>query len=98
MKDMTLWGEGAIPAYLACYWFAKTQDATVGPDMLLAKLTMSLIAFNQPDSRVALHSPYYTPEQIFESTLESQGGSEDDSFDGNSYYAYPLFCILVEFP
>jgi hypothetical protein len=93
--NMLLWGEGAIPQFLAYYWFAKVHDATQKSDMLLANLIAAICARNHPESKHPLADPYLDAE----AALRLTASDDDDTikcFAGTSYTVEGLLHLLAK--
>jgi hypothetical protein len=96
---MELWGEGALPSFLAYLWYRRRTDATVTSDFLLAHLLERLLAAKR-DPRTAPPSPYFSFEDILRHQLRPLGIAADDaltheSSDQTSFFAESLFRLLV---
>lgn len=68
-RHLLLWGEAAIPQFLAFHWYWKTQDGGREPDDLLAHLIKGIADVNDPRGNRGLATPYYTEEDVLPRTL-----------------------------
>ena len=60
LKDMRIWGEGAIPLFIAVFFALRSIDATRGPNALLFLLVDAICMGNDPEQDdTFLASPYY---------------------------------------
>jgi hypothetical protein len=99
-KEMELWGEGAVPQFLASYWFARASSADVAPDGLLIQLVTAVTNIvKQGDKAATLSSPYYSFEEVRRHQLAVATGApdpwKDDSPRAASFFAESLFHLLV---
>lgn len=98
--NLDLWGEGAIPCFLALLFFLRRVDSTIKPDYELAELLKTVVTVNQWGSDLALPNPYYGFEEVgrmrhgFQPTNETSNLSED-TFAGSSYTAELLLHLLA---
>lgn len=95
-----VWGEAAIPSYLALLYFLRRTDATKRPDIELCNLMDFVVNRNQPNSNVALADPYYDFEEIARHAYhlpisEKSSGLLDDSFSGGSFTAELLLHLVA---
>lgn len=99
-KYFDLWGEGAIPCFLAFLLFLRRADATMRPDHELAALFQIVVAANQKDSKRPLPDPYYTFEVVGRSrfglqTSEESSNLREETFTGSSFTAELLLHLLA---
>ena len=93
--QMDLWGEAAIPQFLAYFWYFLKIDAVKEPEDLIRCLVSSICERNGPTGGGSLASPYYEVEDILPHFL---GVSEEplmDSFKGESYALEGLVHLYV---
>ena len=93
--QLELWGEAAIPQFLAVFWYWRKIDATRVPEDFLYCLISTICRQNGPNSDSSLASPYYEAEDVLPHIL---GVSEEplrDSFSGASYALEGLVHLYV---
>lgn len=61
--DMTIWGEGAIPAFLALYWYRYATRADTEPVQILRTVLDGVV---RAAARSGLPPPYYGPVEVGE--------------------------------
>ena len=96
---LELWGEVAVPQFLAFFWYFRKIDATPEPDVLLRCLISSICKLNHPNSKVFLANPYYEAEDIlphlFTPILGPAADPLEETFIGNSYALEGLVHLFV---
>ena len=97
---LELWGEAAIPQFLAFFWYFRKIDATPEPDFrILYRLISSIGKLNHPNTKVFLVNPYYEAEDILPHRLAPVLGSVEDPlediFTGKSYALEGLVHLFV---
>lgn len=86
-KDkLWLWGEHAIPQFLAWNFFRKTYDATPSTDFMYATLIKAICRKNRPGSDDALANAYYDAETILPHEFGLARKPLNDSFSGKSHF------------
>ncbi|CEP66434.1 Uncharacterized [Moorella glycerini] len=95
--QMVVWGEGAVPQFLAYYWFLKEIDASPNSDFMLMGL-LKLIATQNGKQGPSLADPYQNAEDAL---LEALGFSEKEGKDstepsGVSYMAKGLLHLVAK--
>jgi hypothetical protein len=83
--ELLLWGEAAMPQFLATFWFFRQITATAEPDRLLASLIANVLAANDVEDSVGLPDPYHKLEEVI---ARQQGILKDpypENFKGRSY-------------
>jgi hypothetical protein len=98
--EMELWGEGAVPQFLASYWFARASSADMAPEALLVQLMTAVTTIvKRGDNTATLPSPYYSFEEVRRHQLAIATGAQDpwqdDSPRAASFFAEALFHLLV---
>ena len=63
-QKLELWGEAAIPQFLAFFWYFQKIDATQKPVALLHRLISTICELNHPRGQAPLASPYYEAEEL----------------------------------
>ena len=94
-NQVYLYGEAAIPQFLAFLWYLRKINATKKPDDLLAGLISSICKRNGPRGRRPYASPYYGPEAILPHILGVAEEPLMDSFRGESYALEGLVHLYV---
>lgn len=92
---LDLWGEAAIPQFLALFWYMCKIDASKEPELFLHSLIASICKKNGSTGDDPLASPYYAAEDILP---HIHGFAEEplmDSFNGLSYSLEGLVHIYV---
>ena len=96
---LKLWGEAAIPQFLAFFWYFRKIDATPEPIYLLWDLIALTCKLNHPRSEKFLANPYYEAEEILPHLLAPILGPPADpleeTFIGNSYALEGLVHLFV---
>lgn len=96
---LELWGEAAIPQFLAFFWYFRKITGTMEPDVLLSHLISAICQHNGPNSRTFLANPYYEAEDILPHLLAPILGSGEDPLDetfiGRSYALEGLVHLFV---
>ena len=97
--QLDLWGEAAIPQWLAFLWYFRKITGTMEPDVLLSHLISAICQHNGPNSRTFLANPYYEAEDILPHLLAPILGSAEDPLDetfiGRSYALEGLVHLFV---
>ena len=98
--QLELWGEAAIPQFLAFFWYFRKIDATPEPDFrILYSLISSICKINHPNTEVFLANPYYEAEETLPHLLAPVLGSIEDPledvFTGKSYALEGLVHLFV---
>ena len=96
---LELWGEAAMPQFLAFFWYFRKINATMGPNIFLCRLISEICRRNGPNSRTFLAHPYYEADDILPHLLAPILGPGQDSleetFIGNSYTLEGLVHLFV---
>ena len=94
-SQLDLWGEAAIPQWLASLWYFRQIDATREQDDFLGNLISAICELNGPKGGRPLASPYYGPEDILPHILGVAEEPLMDSFRGESYALEGLIHLYV---
>ena len=98
-SQLDLWGEAAIPQFLAFFWHYRKITGTIEPDVLLSNLISEICQRNGPNSKTFLANPYYEAEDILPHLLAPILGSSEDPLDetfiGRSYALEGLVHLFV---
>ena len=96
---LELWGEAAIPQFLAFLWYFRKINATMGPTISLYHLISAICQRNGPNSRTFLANPYYEADDILPHILAPILGPGEDpleeTFTGSSYALEGLVHLFV---
>ena len=96
-----LWGEGAVPQFLAHYWFiSKVDPSWESEKKHLTGLLASLVFLNLNEAHQEFPTPYFTFEDSMRHRLAPllRSGSdplEDETTQGTSYFAEGVLHLLV---
>ena len=98
--EMELWGEGAVPQFLALHWYQAAANASISSDLLLRDVLRATVAIQKDGTEsFTLPSPYYSIEDVRRHQLARATGAPDpfehDSRRAASSFAEPLFHLLV---
>lgn len=93
--QLELWGEVAIPQFLAVFWYWRKIDGTRIPDDFLSSLISTICGQNGPKADDPLASPYYEAEEILPHILGVAEEPLRDSFRGESYAIEGLVHLYV---
>ena len=98
-NQLVLWGEAAIPQFLAFFWYFRKINATPKPDFLLKSLISSICKLNHPRSEEFLANSYYEAEDILPRLLAPILGPGEEpleeTFIGHSYALEGLVHLFV---
>lgn len=93
---LKLWGEAAIPQFLAFFWYFRKIDATPEPDFrILYGLISSICQLNHPTGETFLANPYYEAEEILPYIWGLTEEPLMETFTGNSYALEGLVHLYV---
>ena len=96
---LELWGEAAIPQFLAFLWYFRKINATMGPTISLYHLISEICYRNGPNSRTFLANPYYEAEDILPHLFAPILGPGEDpleeTFIGSSYALEGLVHLFI---
>jgi hypothetical protein len=92
---LDLWGEAAIPQFLAFLWYSRKISATSDPDDVLRHLISEICEQNEPKGDGLLASPYYEADDILPEMLGVAEEPLMDSFSGQSYTLEGLIHLYV---
>ena len=93
--QLDLWGEAAIPQWLAFLWYFRKINGTKEPDDVLDSLISAICGLNGPKGRRPLANPYYEAEDILPHILGVAEEPLMDSFRGQSYALEGLVHLFV---
>ncbi len=98
-RQLDLWGEAAIPQFLAFFWYYRKIDGSMKPDGLIRQLITSICKLNRPGNETFLANPYYEAEDILPYLLAHilipPPEPLRDSFEGQSYALEGLVHMFV---
>jgi len=92
---LELWGEAAIPQFLAFLWYFRKINATRQSDDFLCFLISSICKRNGPKGKGSLASPYYEAEDILPHIFGITDEPLMDTFKGESYVLEGLVHLYV---
>ncbi len=95
LREMSLWGEGAVSSYVAAYWYLRTVDSTPAPEQIIMSVLDAVITSNKPGSKCPLASPYYSGESVVLSQLGLADGKISENFEGSAYTPEALLHLAV---
>ena len=93
--QLKLWGEAAIPQWLAFFWYFRKIDATQVPDTLLQFLISAICKLNHPTGETFLANPYYEAEEILPYFLGLTEEPPKETFRGYSHALEGLVHLFV---
>lgn len=98
LPPQCIWGEGAIPHFLAFVWYRKRIGASPALDELVATVLRDIL-HNKLGPKGHLASPYYGIEEVIRHNYLKILGCDDpfegDGFEGTSYICESLMMYLV---
>ena len=92
---LELWGEAAIPQWLAFFWYFNKIDKTKNNDNVLSNLIKIICKYNGPKGKGILASPYYEAEDILPHIFGIADDPLLDTFKGESYALEGLVHLYV---
>ena len=96
---LELWGEAAIPQFLAFLWYFRKINATMGPNVFLCHLISAICQRNGPNSKTFLANPYYEADDLLPHLFAPILGPGEDplqeTFTGSSYALEGLVHLFV---
>lgn len=94
-KYLEIYGESAVPNFLAFYWFSQFHDKTQSPDELLGTLLKSILTrIRRTDALYA--EPYYLIDESLSMRFEEDEKLIDEmNQKGTSYYLEGLIHLYV---
>ena len=85
VNELLLWGEYAIPQFLAWYLFAPNVDPTARRHSVMANLIDAISEINSSRGDGGVPNPYYSPEEIWPYLLGLKSEKLGDTFTGESF-------------
>ena len=103
INDICLWGEAAVPQFLAIYWYLRSVDASTSPDLLIRNMIKIVTARNDPreeNINTPLFFPYYDEVYVYSHLITIEGErltdeEIDSDFRGGSYSIEGLVHLYV---
>lgn len=94
LKDSTLWGESAVPFYVAAALFLECNSRQATAEALIADLISVIATRNGPDTGASpgMPNPYYSPE----AAVRLMAGLDPNNLENFVGFAYTL-TPLVDF-
>ena len=93
-KSLRMWGEYAIPQFLAYNFYRRTFDPSPATDFLYCSLIEVIIEQNGK-SEGLLANPYYDAESYLPHLIGLDTQGLEDSFRGSSYFLEGLLHLFV---
>lgn len=93
---LRLWGESAVPQFLAIIWFLRKTTATKVPDDLLYQLIEAICAANENENSPGLPTPYKTLEEVIAETFGFSDNYEAERYLGRSYALESIVSLYVK--
>ena len=94
-SQLELWGEAAIPQFLAFFWYFRKIDGSRIPEDLLHDLISLICKCNAPNGVGLLASPYYDAEDILPYICGLTEEPLLETFTGKSYTLEGLVHLYV---
>jgi hypothetical protein len=94
LKELFLWGEAAIPQFLAIFWHIEQTVATMDSDSLLQQLIKAVSERNCYGKSDALPDPYHDLGEVILGATKIKESSEEN-FIGRSYTLESLVELYV---
>ncbi len=95
-KRFEVWGESAIPYYLAAFWSMQRHDASARLELMLRDLTWFVARSNRPDSNSPLASPYYDLGDILPRVAGIERKPIDEAFNGRAFTLEGLVHLVAK--
>jgi hypothetical protein len=100
--NLYLWGEAAIPCFLALHLFQRSTDTSARPDQELVRLFQTVVTINQNENKHALPDPYYNFEDVGRAIYGLKASDESsalsgETFAGSSYSAELLLQLMARY-
>jgi hypothetical protein len=95
IKNLLLWGEAAVPHWIAAYLHFRTIDATRKPESILEMLIRAICLLNAPDGKRPLTSPYFDADQTLQHLIGVEGKVIKDAFEGASHCLQGVVHLLT---
>lgn len=95
-----LWGEAAIPCFIALQLFRKSVHGTASHDQELVDVFQIVVTLNQAGNKHALVDPYYSFDDVGRvlyglKPTEASSALREETFAGSSYSAELLLHFMV---
>jgi hypothetical protein len=101
-ENLFLWGEAAIPCFLALQLFLRSTGMPERSNKELIHLFQSVLTLNQIGNEYALPDPYYLFEDVGRALYGLKASSEssalkEETFAGSAYSAELLLQLMVRY-
>lgn len=102
-ESLLLWGEAAVPCFLALQLFLRCSESTFErPNRELIGLFETVVASNQPGNNNALSDPYYDFEDVGRAIYGLKASDEslalkEETFAGATYSAELLLHLMARY-
>lgn len=94
-KDLLLWGEAAVPQFLANFWFLRQFTANASIDGILVSLIKSICEVNQPKNPSGLPDPYHGLAEVIAEQFGISDNINPENYSGRSYTLEYLVHLFV---
>ena len=94
-RKMDLWGEYAIPQFLASYFYKFRTNPHIGNDFLLLNILSIILARTDERKAGYLASPYYNSDTIIPFMLNIEKKDLKDTFKKSSYTLEAILHLCV---
>lgn len=84
-EKLVLWGEAAIPHFLAAIWFLRNVTGISKTDIILASLIKTICAINQSEHSNGLPNPYRTLAEVVSDNTGIADSFHREYYRGRSY-------------
>lgn len=95
LSKMLLWGEYAVPQFLATYFFLVRIDATLKPTAFLEVVLKGIAAMGNRDEGCQLAGPEVGPEEFVLDTLIRKEDERRHTYNRGSYTTEGLLHLFV---
>lgn len=93
LERLELWGEAAVPQFLAVYWYLLNSELGNLGERLLFNVVAAIIQVNKKAE--GLSDPYHSLAEVIMSTLGFSEYSQKENFKGRSYTLDSLIQIFT---
>ncbi len=93
--DLLLWGEAAVPQFLAMFWLLSQTSGTCQPDGLLLGLIKSICHANLGKNSPGLPDPYHDILEVLSAQVEPDKPPRSENYRGRSYTLEALVHLVA---
>jgi len=94
-RNLNLWGEGALPQFLAYLWYLRATESGARPDMLLASLLRQVVQISTQKDSIGLAAPYYSFGDVLRHEVRNPLNLREDPFQGDSFRCTSYFALAL---